>query len=311
MQWITAHIRPRSAFGTPLRGDTLFGQLCWLLRYRHGEAALAAWLEGYAAGHPFACLSDALPQGWAPRPDLPPAAGLDPDKRKADKKKRLVSLAALAKPLGKLEDGDLQEHKGWFSSLQSHNSIGRESGTTGNGADPFQAERRWPSADTLLDVHIVFAPERIDADTLMRALGDVGQWGYGRDASIGLGRFELVGQTEGRPAAPCRPDGFLTLAPCAPQGGPWDSARCFYRPFVRFGRHGGEAAQGANPFKAPLLLADTGAVLVPQDGAMPDPWATMIVGRGLGGGGQLSRQIPQTVHQGYAPALPIELGEAV
>ena len=30
----------QSAFATPLKGDTLFGQLCWAIRNRLGEDAL-------------------------------------------------------------------------------------------------------------------------------------------------------------------------------------------------------------------------------------------------------------------------------
>ena len=37
----------QSAMGTPLVGDTLFGQLCWAVRNRFGEARLTALLEGY------------------------------------------------------------------------------------------------------------------------------------------------------------------------------------------------------------------------------------------------------------------------
>ena len=38
-------LRPLTAFGTPLAGDTLFGQLCWALRHRLGNAALTRLLE--------------------------------------------------------------------------------------------------------------------------------------------------------------------------------------------------------------------------------------------------------------------------
>ena len=40
MQWLTFKIRLESDLGTVMRGDTLFGQLCWTLRLRAGESAL-------------------------------------------------------------------------------------------------------------------------------------------------------------------------------------------------------------------------------------------------------------------------------
>ena len=61
-------LQPRSAFGTPLAGDTLFGQLCWAIRERFGEARLTSLLEGYTEANPFLVVSDAFPAGWVPRP---------------------------------------------------------------------------------------------------------------------------------------------------------------------------------------------------------------------------------------------------
>ena len=40
-------LRPLSAFGTPLAGDTLFGHLCWALALRRGSAGLSTLLDGY------------------------------------------------------------------------------------------------------------------------------------------------------------------------------------------------------------------------------------------------------------------------
>lgn len=36
-------------------------------------------------------------------------------------------------------------------------------------------------------------------------------------------------------------------------------------------------------------------------------WTRGFIGQGLGGDGSLSSVLPQTVHQGYAPALPVRL----
>lgn len=309
MQWITAHIQPKAAFGTLIKGDTLFGQLCWMLLYRHGEASLAAWLDGYADGHPFACISDAFPHGLVMRPELPPPSDLHATERKTDKQKRFLPVQSLTKPLLDAQRDAVAANEGWQPTLQAHNSIGRQTGATGNGADPFQAARHWPDKSLELDLHIVVATDRIAPDKVIGALKDIGDWGYGRDASIGLGRFEITKVSEHRPTGHDRSNAFMTLAPSAPQGGTWDESRCFYRPFVRFGRHGGEAAISKNPFKSPILLADTAAVLTPFAPATSQLEDVMFIGRGLGGNGQLSRQIAQTVHQGYAPVLPVQLGE--
>lgn len=71
MQTYKAAITPKSAFGTPLKGDTLFGQLCWAIHNRFGNARLIELLVDYTKGKPFVVTSDALPAGYFPRPVLP------------------------------------------------------------------------------------------------------------------------------------------------------------------------------------------------------------------------------------------------
>ena len=95
----------------------------------------------------------------------------------------------------------------------------------------------------------------------------------------------------------------MTLAPCAAQGLGFDGAQSYWRVLTRFGRHGNAHALAGNPFKTPVLMAATGAVLVPAGEFTARPF----VGQGLGGAGKLSRAEPATVQQGYAPSVPINL----
>ena len=101
MQTYRLTLRPLSALGTPLAGDTLLGQLCWTLRHQLGNTALTALLEGYTQGRPFAVVSDALPSGHIPLPSLPSGvrqinAGSD---RKILKKKRWLPLSGMREQL--------------------------------------------------------------------------------------------------------------------------------------------------------------------------------------------------------------------
>ena len=45
MKAYKAIINPISTFGTILRGDTIFGHLCWVLRYKFGESKLNELLK--------------------------------------------------------------------------------------------------------------------------------------------------------------------------------------------------------------------------------------------------------------------------
>ena len=331
MQHLPLSIEPRSAFATPLKGDTLFGQLCWALRDRLGEPRLQELLQGYTEGRPFAVVSDALPERCWPRPVVPSAifGDVDPEERKTMKKRTWLRHDHFARPVREwlgcmvenphdADDGPasvapsatgrhpLVEHETRF-----RNSIDRRVGTTTDeGFAPYGAPQFHYLEGTRLDCHVVYDAERIDDGALLQAMSDIGGFGFGRDATIGLGRFAVEKCSPGgRAALPLSQDGatsWLTLAPIAPQGMEWKPERCWYQPFTRFGRHGNAAVHAGNPFKTPILLADTGAVLTPRD----HHDACLFVGQGLGGADRpLSRSIPETVHQGYAPVIGIRIPE--
>jgi len=191
------------------------------------------------------------------------------------------------------------------SQAQPHNSIDRSTATTGEGRfAPYSLSQLWFHPGMQLDIYAVLDENRISTAELAAALTDIGKSGYGRDASIGLGKFRIVGDAEKKPL-PCiaNPDAFLTLAPCAPQGLGFDAARSFYQVMTRFGRHGVDALSSGNPFKRPVLLAKTGGVFVPKDGACN----AAFIGQGLG---NVSTSLPETVAQGYAPVIGIRMENA-
>lgn len=311
MKALTLTLRPLTPFGTPPAGDTLFGQLCWALALRHGESALERALQGYTEGHPFAVLSDAFPAGWLPRPTLPDhAAGLpevDPKQRKAWRRRQWLPAAGVHQPVAQWLQAPRDEKIPWArEAMRTQNSINRLTGTTGHGQfAPRQVGQIAFEPQARLEVHVVHDPERLGADELRALVADIGATGFGRDASTGLGKFEIERVAE-RPAGKGTRHA-MTLAPCAFDPGSIDAQGSWWLPLTRFGRHGGTAAlgMGGGPFKRPILLARTGAVL-----RWREPQAPLFHGRGLGGAATpISAVIPGTVHQGYAPLQPIVLGE--
>ncbi|MDR1889564.1 MAG: hypothetical protein LBQ81_09355 [Zoogloeaceae bacterium] len=326
MQTLRFTLRPRTAFGTPLAGDTLFGQLCWAIRHRFGNDWLTERLAGYTESRPFLVLSDAFPQGFLPLPTVPGAFWVQAPNadRKALKKKRWLPLEELASDFRQwqslarndaeaaaeiLYDGvkadkvALQE-----ITVQPHNSINRATSTTGEGMfTPYSMAQLWFHPEMRLDLYALIDDARITAQELTEALMDMGKSGYGRDASIGLGKFAIepdaafTGLLSATDA-----NAWLTLAPCAPQGLGLDAAKSFYQPLTRFGRHGDAAVHSGNPFKRPLLLAKTGSVFTPQN-APENLDATRYIGQGLSG---VSTSVPEAVAQGYAPVIGIRMEQA-
>jgi CRISPR-associated protein Csm4 len=277
-----------------------------VLRLRRGEAGLASLLEGYSAGRPFAVLSDAFPAGYLPRPSVPDwvlGREVDPARRKEEKRLQWLPADQADRPLPAWIDGAVELPLALRprSTVVTRNTINRLTGTTGAGLfAPRQSDYfAYPDGATL-DLLAVVDESRFGLDELHQALQDVGASGYGRDASTGLGKFAVEQPQAHRWPAHSRT--AITLAPCAPVPADLEASECFYLPVTRFGRHGGTAAWTgeAGPFKRPILLARTGAMLTCKSGSAPE-----FHGRGLGGESQpISGVIPQTVHQGYAPLVP-------
>lgn len=302
-----------SPLGTPLAGDTLFGQLCHTCREIYGEARLDDLLTGYGNSQPWLVVSDGFPAGFLPRPTVPAALQTtenDPTKRKEAKSRRWIPHAAINQPLPQLlaaaaADEAVYGRQGKpVQAAAFHNTLNRLTGTTGGEFAPYTQMQIFHASEQPIDLWLVLDETRFSRTELHTLLETIGSLGYGRDASIGLGKFEVQSLTDTTLFQQTHPqaNACWTLAPCAPQGRGFDPERSYWQVKTRFGRHGGALALGGNPFKRPLLMAATGAVLTPQS-AQPLP---LFTGSGLTG---VSTAQDKTVHQGYAPVLPVYIEE--
>lgn len=318
-----------TAFGTPLSGDTLFGQLCWTAREHLGKAELEKLLAGYTDGRPWLVVSDGFPSGFLPKPAIPASlvGGNSVNmarQRKAEKARHWIPLAEIGKPLPLMLAAAVNDSEAYGNSgkpveaPQSHNTLNRLTGTTGEeGFAPYTQPQIFFARGQLIDIHVVLDEARMSLETLQTLLQAVGSHGFGRDASIGLGKFtvknvagaNVVGanlfarSNEFEPTGEFEPTAYLTLAPCAPQNQGFDGDRSYWRVITRFGRHGNLHGISEKPFKNPVLLAATGAVFVPQAVFTH----RHFIGKGLGGNGSLSKVEPDTVQQGYAPVICIRM----
>ncbi|MDP2903134.1 MAG: CRISPR-associated protein Csm7 [Methylovulum sp.] len=333
MERLIFTLTPKTAFATPLAGDTLFGQACWAIRHCFSEAKLTALLAGYTENKPFMVLSDAMPQGFLSRPTLPSELlGFEQDakQRKIQKAKKWFPESVLATPLNQwakaaLTEGEMLDtlklpepsnanykvlKRLYLTKAQDHNSLNRKTGTTGGDEGvfaPFQRQTYWYHPDIQLSLIVELDTERFSVAELTETLHWIGFNGYGKEASCGLGKFAIELAVRPEPVegstveGTAQPNAWLTLAPCAPQNLSWHALRCYYQTLTRFGRHGDSAVhQRGGAFKNPVLMAATGAVLSPK-GENPSQGFT---GQGITG---VSKTIEATVHQGYAPVYPVRL----
>lgn len=322
-----ARIILHTAFGTPLAGDTLFGQICWAAHEYRGDNWLTELLQGYIEGRPWLVVSDAFPAGYLPRPTLPqrltaPTRSDRADSaalRKTEKGKVWIPANVTALPLAEMLSRAVDNKSAFGLNCipktvpQSHNSLSRLSGTT-EGADfsPYTMSQTFYASGQRMEIYLAADDERIDGTSLQKLLSAIGHQGFGRDASIGLGKFTVEKLEPHTWPANLEQEGgdgvaWLTLAPCAPQGLELDAARSYWRVVTRFGRHGNRHALSGNAFKNPLLLAQTGAVFTSRNACHE----VTFLGQGLGGVRQpVSVSSPATVSQGYAPVVAIRMEAA-
>ncbi|WP_274571306.1 type III-A CRISPR-associated RAMP protein Csm4 [Neisseria leonii] len=309
MQAYKLTLCPETAFGTPLAGDTLFGHICWGIAEQYGTGVLADCLHGYTDNRPFLVVSDAFPDGYLPLPTLPSAywlTGAETDRKKLKKKQWLPENA-----LGtdsrlwqqQAQSGaEISPHLAG-SHRRPHNSLNRQTCTTGTGGRfaPYESEQIWYADGSTWAVYCLLDEGRLKKASLQRVLENIGQTGYGRDASSGLGKFS-VRQFAESGLFRAQGNAVLTLAACCPQNLGYAARHSYYHTQTRFGRHGNVQARSGRPFKQPVLMAQTGAVLSGTVSGRP------YVGQGISG---ISHSQPEAVHQGYAPALFFDLDTEV
>ena len=322
-------IQPLSPFGTPLKGDTLFGQFCWqcasdpALLNQSFDVTIAAYGE-----KPFALFSSAfpvLPDGSyaLKRPEAPlemlhDLTGMSRDelldnrKRLKGKKWLLCRHPDLLKDLRTCEYHDnngiskifgLDYDRELLAEVEiSHNSINRLTGTTGEGFAPFTCDSLVYAPECRLVIFAAFDENVLSVENLKTGLQRIGSFGYGRDATTGLGRFALVDCTTVDLAALGAHDAnaLYTLAPSVPETGRYRDA--MFTPFTRFGRHGDCLAVSGKPYKNPVIMVDEGALLFPNN--MAEALNRPYLGTGIIG---ISKIQENTVHQGYALYIPVRL----
>lgn len=284
-------IKPISTFATDLQGDTLFGQMCWAIRYGFGEERLRTLLNNYQE-KPFMVLSDGFASGYLPKPSLPSRLlSENPDEKKTNRKKIWLTLEHLQN--AQFSKARTNEEVGYIYKKASvvKNSIHYKTFTTGDeGFDPYSEEEIQLSNH---DVYIVLDEEKFNLEDLKKAMQTVSEMGFGKNSSIGKGRFSFSDFTE--VALPKQKSNvFMTLSNCA-----FDEVECkdvFYTPITKFAKHGASLAT-ASAFKKPLLLAKSSAVVIYNENK-----SIQYIGKAIKG----HSAYKETVHQGYSIVIPLK-----
>lgn len=291
MQLLKTTITPKSNFITTLKGDTLFGQLCWMINYKFGEDRLKSLLDDYETS-PFMIVSDGFVKDYLPKPYMPSIyLNEDAQNKKENRKKKWLKYEDLINGTFQNAKTNEEAKNSDKNSATIKNSINYKTFTTDNSGQfsPYGLEELSLSQK---DIYVLIDESRFTKDELEESFKFLSQYGYGKDSTIGKGRFEFDSFYKFEVSK--KSNTFMSLSPVSPK-----DLKCrniFYEPFTRFGKHGASLAN-KNPFKKPLLLANSSAVI-----EFDEIQDIQYIGKAIRG----HSSFENTVHQGYSIVLPIK-----
>ncbi len=334
-------IRPLSGFGTPLKGDTLFGHFCWQASYDKTllDGGLDKWMACYDE-KPYAVFSTAWPKVSdngkkyfaVKRPDLPLSylfsVKTDDRKKALTERKENSARKWLLLPedlkFGGLRDL-LKNDEEILNIVQKGVTEQTKRAMRGKTKRRLVREYIQPhnSINRLTDTtgEGMFAPYEQNAafyypetELAVFVLIDEDATDLER-LRIAMERIGRFGFGKDSSTGAGRYEIRATEEKNIPRVG--DANACytlapslpeknafrdwFFTSFTRFGRHGDILARSANPFKNPVIMVDEGAVLIPEDIRV---MKKPYLGRSAA---NVSKAMPKTVVQGYSPWLPFTL----
>jgi len=289
----TVHITLKSPIVTEFQSDTLFGHICWAIRYLRWKKGdrLAEVLASYKPGsEPPILISNGFPKGWLPKPVIPPVTQEVLDRIvKSDNRigKSFIIKSIKKMPLILKEDfKKLQEtgitptslfeilferYKGGVPeetcervSVQ-HNTVNRATGRVESGL--YAQEETFVSPDKG-EFEVYLKTDYFSEEDLQRIFDFIAKAGFGKDKSTGKGHFDFTIE-QGIDLPQCAaPNAFMTLSSYIPKSG--DPTDGYYTLLHKYGKLGGSFAAGdpevyGNPFKKPLLMFAAGSTFRDPD----------------------------------------------
>jgi CRISPR-associated protein Csm4 len=291
-------LRPLTPWSTPWHADTIFGSLCWELLGMQGEESLKRFLRRCEAGDPPFVISDALPEGWLPRPlfiRLHQLPGLNFKARASNWLSESQFRTVIHAPRTVLPEPFLPEPV--RASRELHAAIDRFSGTTGGEGVLFEVEQWSFDRKNNPGLHQLdlYVKTNDSLDLVTALLRSLEASGYGKKKSIGRGAFQLIGE-----ATPCEwmddtasADGFVSLSHFIPA--PTDSTDGVWDLLTKYPKYGARAP-APGPFKGRLTVLRPGSAFRVKGDVLP------FYGRILR---NLQKGYPDPMHFGFAFAVPV------
>ena len=291
MKLIKVKINPLSSFVTFPKGDTIFGHFAY-----HTFKEDKSVFENYVNEEPKIIFSDILPDGYVYKPTLPlKAFGVDESQKKEFKKKSWIGLSSLKDGIEIQDKNSFEPYINldfYKTDIRTRNSLNRVTFTTGGeGFDPFSLEEI-----TFLHqpvIYVLFNDDFFSKEQILQRLNLIGKVGFGKKGSIGKGHFkaEIDESFEDFYNKAEKSDYYLTLSPTILHKSKDIIEKAYYNTFNRFGKY----HSSSTPFKKPLLMADSGAVVKLKE---KKEFIGGAIDNGIGG--------KQSLIQGYSIVVPFK-----
>jgi len=287
MELIKLKITPLSSFVTFPKGDTIFGHFAYL-SFLNKENIFDRYVEDKK---PKIIFSDILPDGYLYKPTLPlKSFDIDESEKKEFKKKSWISYENLKKgSLTQVVDFTFMKKE-----LKVRNSLNRVTfSTNDNGIfAPYSLEE---ITFVYQPVIYVLFDKSFTAKDIENRLNEIGKNGFGKKGSIGKGHFrvQIDKSFEGFSKLE-NSDYYLTLSPTILHYSKKliKDREVYYNTFNRFGKY----HSSSTPFKKPVLMADSGAVVKLK-------YYHQYIGGAIDNGIH-----KQSLVQGYSILVPFEFG---
>ncbi len=247
-----------SPIGTPLLGDTIWGHICWGIRYYKSESALKEFLQKYNSENPPLIISDGFFENTLPVPLLTPYISENLNiKRLNDLKKRkkikYIPADLIFKErnisIFKLQEIPVKK----FENVRLRNTIDRLRGTTKEEGGLFEDHEIWYERGAKFDIYVL---STLKKEKVYELFCNAFSLGYGKDITTGKGIIEVVEVNEIQVPQSC--NRVMALSSFVPSQR--DKIKNMYADiFTKYEKIGGEYAVNKNPFKKPLVMFKTGA----------------------------------------------------
>lgn len=275
MRLVSVKLASVSGWATPWQADTVLGMMAVVYGRAHGSGRLAEnLLNPWRQGDPPFVISDGFPGDLLPAPRcLPFWPWPDTERKRVKRIEWLTRSQFLALQRGERPDLSESLEPPFRRSVRVRNTLDRTSDATGGRGTLYEVPE-----ETLAQAHdYLRLYARVGAGKegfLEETLSLLAERGFGADASVGFGQFQLAGGLEDAGWLSSVGDSNAWVSLSSFQPGAQDPTEGYWRSFVKYGKLGPEMGV-PSVFKRPQWMLRSGSCF--YQGGAPRDWYGRVI----------------------------------